>query len=34
MVNLDQVVQTGQQVDIYRQFGRVTMQVIGAAAFG
>ncbi len=34
MVNLDQVAATGQQVDIYRHFGCVTMQVIRAAAFG
>ena len=34
MLNLDEAVELGQQVDIYRHFGRVTMQVIGAAAFG
>ncbi len=34
MVNLDQLAATGQQVDIYRHFSRVTMQVIRAAGFG
>lgn len=33
-VNLDGFAKTGDQVDIFRQLGRMTMQVIGAAAFG
>ena len=34
IVNLDQLAGTGKQTDIYRHLGRLTMQVIGAAAFG
>ena len=34
MANLDQYAKTGEQTDIYRHLGRLTMQVIGAAAFG
>ena len=34
MTNLDQYAQTGEQTDIYRHLGRLTMQVISAAAFG
>ena len=34
MVNLDQYAKTGEQTDIYRHLGRLTMQVIGAAAVG
>ena len=33
-VNLDGFAQSGEQVDMFRQLGRMTMQVIGAAAFG
>ena len=33
-VNLDKVAEAGEEVDIFRQLGRMTMQVIGAAAFG
>ena len=33
-VNLDGFAKTGEQVDMFRQLGRMTMQVIGAAAFG
>lgn len=34
IVNLDQLAESGEQVDMFRQLGRMTMQVIGAAAFG
>lgn len=33
-VNLDGFAKSGEQVDMFRQLGRMTMQVIGAAAFG
>ena len=33
-VNLDKIAEAGEEVDIFRQLGRMTMQVIGAAAFG
>lgn len=33
-VNLDAFAKSGEQVDMFRQLGRMTMQVIGAAAFG
>lgn len=33
-VNLDRIAEAGEEVDIFRQLGRMTMQVIGAAAFG
>ena len=33
-VNLDKIAEAGEEVDIFRQLGRLTMQVIGAAAFG
>lgn len=33
-VNLDRFAESGQQVDMHRQLGRMTMQVIGNAAFG
>ena len=33
-VNLDKIAKAGEEVDIFRQLGRMTMQVIGAAAFG
>ncbi len=33
-VNLDKIAESGEQVDMFRQLGRMTMQVIGAAAFG
>lgn len=33
-VNLDDFGRNGKQTDIYRHLGRLTMQVIGAAAFG
>ena len=32
--NLQPFAKTGEQVDMHRQLGRMTMQVIGAAAFG
>ena len=34
VVNLDKLAEAGEEVDIFRQLGRMTMQVIGAAAFG
>ena len=34
IVNLDKLAESGEQVDMFRQLGRMTMQVIGAAAFG
>ena len=34
IVNLDDFGRNGKQTDIYRHLGRLTMQVIGAAAFG
>ena len=34
IMNLDQLAESGEQVDMFRQLGRMTMQVIGAAAFG
>ena len=34
IVNLDQIAESGEEVDMFRQLGRMTMQVIGAAAFG
>ncbi|KAL3139154.1 hypothetical protein ABBQ32_005938 [Trebouxia sp. C0010 RCD-2024] len=33
-VNLDKIAEAGEEVDMFRQLGRLTMQVIGAAAFG
>ena len=33
-VHLDKAAETGQEVDMLRQLGGMTMQVIGAAAFG
>ena len=32
--NLRSAAETGEQVDMHCQLGRMTMQVIGAAAFG
>ena len=32
--NLQTVARSGEQVDIHQQLGRMTMQVIGGAAFG
>ena len=32
--NLQSAAQTGEQVDMRQQLGRLTMQVIGGAAFG
>ena len=32
--NLQPAAETGQQLDIHHQLGRMTMQVIGGAAFG
>lgn len=32
--NLRAAAKTGEQVDMHEQLGRLTMQVIGAAAFG
>lgn len=34
IANLDKFAESGEQVDMFRQLGRMTMQVIGAAAFG
>lgn len=34
MANVEHFVKTGQQFDICCHLGRLTMQVIGAAAFG
>lgn len=33
-VNLEWFAESGEEVDMHRQLGRVTMQVIGNAAFG
>ena len=34
IVNLDSCADKGEQVDMRQQLGRLTMQIIGAAAFG
>ena len=34
LINLQSAAKTGEQVDMHQQLGRMTMQVIGAAAFG